>query len=255
MSLNILVKGKNIDQYNHNGKIYVEGRKGSNYVIQYRNNTSHRQKVVISVDGLNVLTGNTDWTKGYIVSAYGVLNVPGWRKDSNNVAAFEFSSTLDSYNQHNDSGNEHNIGVIGALVYNEKVKVNPVIIHHYNWNNPQWDYYPAKKYWFDNVSFSSGSINTSYNTRSVSRGVLSATDVKVSTTDIEQQLGTGWGDNQKFNTSTVEFDSENVVSSKYLVYYDSRKNLEKMGIKLVPIKSERNPDPFPGLDFGCPTPK
>ena len=65
--LSILVNGREIDTYLKDGKIYVEGRRGKEYEIQYQNYFPKRQKIVLSVDGLNVITGDSTWERGYIL--------------------------------------------------------------------------------------------------------------------------------------------------------------------------------------------
>src|SRR5580765_4744887 len=92
MALKVLVKNRPIDNYFHQGKTYIEGRKGSEYELEYTNPTAHRQKIIVSVDGLNVCSGDNNWEKGYVVEPYQNLIIPGWRKDSDNVAKFIFSS-------------------------------------------------------------------------------------------------------------------------------------------------------------------
>lgn len=161
--LEILVKGRSITEYTHRGSVYVEGRKGSEYVIRYRNNSSTRKKVVISVDGLNVVSGNVNWKTGYVVEPWGVLDLPGWRKDDQNVAKFKFSSVGKSYNQHNDHGDVNNVGVIGVKVFHEEAELWKTpeikhIYHHHNyWNWPH--YYNYGPYY--NSSNGLGIIGTS----------------------------------------------------------------------------------------------
>lgn len=308
MSLNIRVKSNKIDKYFHDGKYYVEGRKNSTYEIEYTNNTIKRQKVVFSVDGLNVISGNNDWTKGYVVNAGETVVIPGWRKDENNVAKFQFSSVKGSYNQHNDSGDEMNVGVIGALVYDEKYVAPEVkVIHHNHYHNnwPQYQYWP---YYQPYITYSnintvgdfggnisnqlySGAIGGGSNScdagasvnnvnvggvtpqASLSRSMMDIADKPRSASkskgfnlcsddsrgivpqnSVQQEVGTGWGGNQYFKTSTTTFYAEDKPSKTLTIYYDSRKNLERMGVVLKPIK-ERQPEAFPGLTARCPAPK
>ena len=305
MSLNILVKSNKIDKYFHNDKYYIEGRKNSTYEIEYTNNTYKRQKVVFSVDGLNVISGNNDWSKGYVVNAGETIIIPGWRKDENNVAKFQFSSVKGSYNQHNDSGDEMNVGVIGALVYDEKYVTSEVkVIHHNHYHNnwPQYQYYPwyntdvtfrdcttilnsAGGYGVDGVYGAAGDISmnnvnvnnvggsggdligvlsnatkasfsndTANKTRDVTRKSFGSTPLSAPDTVVNQEVGTSWGGNQYFKTSTVIFNAEDKPSNTLTIYYDSRKNLERMGVVFKPIK-EREPNAFPGLTDRCPSPK
>src|ERR1700722_14494835 len=145
-SLALLVRGRAIDTYRHNDKTYVEGRKGTPYEIQFYNSSPERRKIIVSVDGLNITTGDKTWDQGYIVEPYQTATIPGWRKSGTNTAEFEFSSLKGSYNQHNISGEASSVGVIGCKVYSEKVKPvpKPVEHHYYHHHSPIY-YYPY--YW------------------------------------------------------------------------------------------------------------
>ncbi len=134
----VRVNGRHIDKYYKDDKWFVEGRKGSSYEIEFNNNSSQRKKIVVSVDGLNVVSGDNDWEQGYVVEPHQRLVIPGWRKDAGNVAKFIFSSLKGSYNQHNDVGNKLNIGVIGCRVFDEVVEQKHPYHYHYHYNNPYY---------------------------------------------------------------------------------------------------------------------
>jgi hypothetical protein len=70
--VNVLVNGNRCKQYNHDNRVYIEAKDGSEYSISIQNNTANRVLAVCSVDGLNVLTGEKASTEdsGYIIDAY-----------------------------------------------------------------------------------------------------------------------------------------------------------------------------------------
>lgn len=131
--LEILVNGRPVHEYYHEGKTFIEGRKGNEYSIKFSNDSSIRRKIVTSVDGLNVMTGDSTWERAYVVEPWGNVIIPGWRKDSDNVAAFIFSSIPSSYNQNTPAGDAKNVGVIGCRVFNEE---KPVYSQQYTYNGP-----------------------------------------------------------------------------------------------------------------------
>ncbi|HYT41282.1 MAG TPA: hypothetical protein VEP90_02955, partial [Methylomirabilota bacterium] len=267
--MHILVRNRKIDQYFHDDKTFVEGRKGSNYTIQYRNKTGFRQKIVVSVDGLNVMTGDATWENGYCVEPYQTINIPGWRKDSGNVAAFKFSSIRGSYNQQNDSGQEQNIGVIGCKVYSEKYKAiynSPYIVHHYHYEPPKPlfpIYFPS----WPTVGTSGGGYYDSKTTvmnaslqGSVSNCMRSASPKAssyVASADAmaePQSVGTGWGENKEFQTYTVNYDFNTYEDAVFVLYYDNIQGLRRRGVPLTHApRTYSNPNPFPSGD-GCPPP-
>lgn len=281
--LNILVKNRVIDQYYHDGKTFVEGRKGSDYTIQYYNNSPNRVKVVLSVDGLNVISGDTDWKRGYVVEPWGTLNVPGWRKDNNNVAKFVFSSIHGSYNQHNDSGDVNNVGVIGAMVFNEQ----PQVI----WNSftlmpePYYDHKPWPKTVYRSYGMSPKTYNATFGggerevktsgtiggslgqatfTATCAAGAMPQNSVDCAYLagglDLEPQsadvghVGTGYGANQHFATHEVSYNFYDTASETLSIYYDDIRGLRNRGINVY-TKAKPEPNPFPTYRDGCPPPK
>lgn len=256
--LNIIVNNRKIDQYNHNKKVYVEGRKGSPYTIQFYNDSAYKRLVVLSVDGLNVLSGDKNWKKGYIVEAWGTINVPGWTKDKNNVACFIFSSVDGSYNQHNTEGSAENVGVIGAMIYDQK----PI----YSYNNyiplvgsSDWGAWSSKsgirRYGsttlggVQNKAGHSG-IACSFTSTNSAVKPLSAPDSEAS-----QELGTKWGKNEAFQISETYFNANDHWTKIETIYYDTKQGLQRRGIELKPKKPVNyTPNPFPSSGF-CPPPK
>ena len=258
--LMVLVNGRVVDEYKHENQYFIEGRKGSEYVVRYRNCTSFRQKIVVSVDGLNVMSGDNTWEKGYVVNPYQVVDIPGWRKDSDNVAAFKFSSVRGSYNQHNETGKVQNVGVIGCRVYLQKPTPVPAVpavpvYHHYHWN-VQPSYNPPYHWTSWNTSGTSGGGGGG-NVVSGTSGVINASfnacteDMSLEPKSIAN-VGTGWGDNKQFNTINVNYEFEQNIHSQLLLYYDDIKGLRNRGIN-VKEKYYSVPNAFPGGD-GCPPP-
>ena len=113
--------GRILDTYAHGGRSYILGMAGGRYAIRVKNPTARRVEAVISVDGLDVIDGESaDFTgkRGYVVPAYGELLVDGFRTSTTQVAAFRFSAVADSYAERKGKG--RNIGVIGVAIFDEK---------------------------------------------------------------------------------------------------------------------------------------
>ena len=103
------------------GKQYVIGEAGERYVVVIRNNTNFRYECVAGVDGLDVIDGLTAaYTKrGYLLQPYSVLEIDGFRRSADEVAAFRFSSVRGSYSARSGQG-DANVGVIGVAIFNEQ---------------------------------------------------------------------------------------------------------------------------------------
>jgi len=85
--------------YWHEGRAYVVGRPGNEYQVIVRNRIGEDLLAVVSVDGLNVMDGKAANPRqsGYIISGWSRLDVKGWRKSLEDVAAFYFTTLGDSY--------------------------------------------------------------------------------------------------------------------------------------------------------------
>jgi hypothetical protein len=102
------------------GRPYVIGETGQRYLIGVENNSPYRYEVVGSVDGLDVIDGETAsfHKRGYVVDPYTSTTIEGWRTSSDSVAAFRFSDIEDSYAERKGKG--RNIGVIGVAFFHER---------------------------------------------------------------------------------------------------------------------------------------
>jgi hypothetical protein len=106
--------------YAFKGRYYVEGNVGERYTIRVTNPTPRRVEAVVSVDGLDVVDGDPgDLRKrGYIVPAYGTVNIEGFRTSLDDVATFRFSSVDGSYA--GQKGKARNVGVVAVAIFEEQ---------------------------------------------------------------------------------------------------------------------------------------
>lgn len=113
--------GASLPVHHHRGEYWVAGQPGARYAISVRNRLGERVLAVPSVDGVNVLSGETAaWDQtGYVFSAWQRYQITGWRKSSSEVAAFEFSSVADSYAGR--TGRPAHAGVIGVALFRERL--------------------------------------------------------------------------------------------------------------------------------------
>ena len=104
----------------YRGEYWVAGKPGARYAISVRNLAGERLLAVTSVDGVNVVSGETAaWEQtGYVFRPHLHYQITGWRKSNNEVAAFEFSEAGDSYAGR--TGRPANVGVIGVALFREK---------------------------------------------------------------------------------------------------------------------------------------
>ena len=81
--------GETLPVYESSGHSFVAGRPGHEYQVSIRNRGADDLLAVVSVDGINVVTGETAATgqSGYVIGAGTALSIAGWRKSLQKTAA------------------------------------------------------------------------------------------------------------------------------------------------------------------------
>ena len=112
--------GSTLEVHPKDGQRYVVGTPGHEYAVRIRNNGRGRILAVTSVDGVNVVTGETAASdqSGYVIDAGGGVEIEGWRRSLERTAAFYFTDLGDSYAAR--TGRAANVGVIGIAVFRER---------------------------------------------------------------------------------------------------------------------------------------
>jgi hypothetical protein len=105
--------------YKKFGRRWIAGEPGHEYDLRVRNCSDVRVLAVISVDGVNVITGQSasPSQSGYVLDPGEDLTVEGWRKSLDRTAAFVFTDPADSYAAR--TGLSADIGVIGVALFRE----------------------------------------------------------------------------------------------------------------------------------------
>lgn len=215
-SLKVRVHGHEIREFTQNGETFVEGRDGSEYDLCIENMSNRRACVVLSVDGLSVMNGQTatQHDSGYIVEPHSTEVIPGWRLNDASVAGFRFGTIDKAYAL--QMGKPSNIGVIGAAVFFEKFQM------------PEFVLYSV----FDR-----------------------STEAPQTFRGISKSIGTEFGDQKEHAVKRVQFDREPTPVAELTVRYATAADLAKIGIDVnakVDAPSFVTAQPFTG---GCPPPK
>ena len=103
----------------YRGQHWIAGAPGHRYGVRLTNTTGERVLVVLSVDGVNAVSGQTaDASQGgYVLDPWETAEIDGWRKSLDDVAQFVFTDLPDSYAAR--TGRPDNVGVIGIAVFRE----------------------------------------------------------------------------------------------------------------------------------------
>jgi hypothetical protein len=112
--------GTPLPTFSSGGRSYVMGSDGGRYSIRIENRTGARFEAVASVDGLDVIDGKPGSfeKRGYLVAPWATVEIDGFRRSDDVVAAFRFGRVRDSYAA--KKGNDRNVGVIGVAVFEER---------------------------------------------------------------------------------------------------------------------------------------
>jgi hypothetical protein len=209
-------EGRRLPVHWHDGRAYVAGKPGNEYQITVRNRAGEDLLAVMSVDGVNAITGATADAaqSGYVLSPGAAFDVQGWRKSLSETAAFYFTSLGDSYAAR--TGRPDNVGVIGVALFRRKQE------------QPLAQMAPPAE-----RSRKEANADT----------VASARGAQP-----EAQLGTGHGRRETSHARQVAFERATTTPAEVLtIYYDSRANLVARGIlrELVPVAP--HPRAFPGF--------
>ena len=111
--------GEVLPEYRHRGQDWIAGTPGHRYAVRLTNRTGERVKVVLSVDGVNAISGETAASQqtGYVLAPWQSTEIAGWRKSLEDIAQFVFTDLGDSYAAR--TGRPNNVGVIGIAVFRE----------------------------------------------------------------------------------------------------------------------------------------
>jgi hypothetical protein len=203
----------------HGGRAYVVGRPGDEYRVMVHNRGGEDLLAVVSVDGVNVLSGETASAgqDGYVVEPWRRVEIGGWRKSLDEVAAFYFTSLGDSYAAR--TGRPANVGVIGVALFRRARHVQPADIARAPKARSSLDNLQAKR---EQAPFPLQAPAPS------------------------APLGTGHGRREDSPVRYVEFERATSQPEETIaIYYDSRANLVAQGVIPSPREWPRKPDPFP----------
>jgi len=198
--------------YESEGRWFVAGKPGNEYQVTVRNRASGDLLAVMSVDGVNVVTGETAAASqsGYVIEPGRALSIKGWRKSLEKVAAFYFTDLGDSYAAR--TGRPENVGVIGVALF--KRKAEPAL----ELEQPQ----------------NRGESGAAADGAARSEAPRAA----------EKSIGTGHGRSETSQARYAAFERESDTPNEVVViHYDTYANLVARGV--IP-HSPRWPSPFPG---------
>jgi hypothetical protein len=207
--------------YQGQGRQWVAGEPGHEYELRLRNCADVRVLAVISVDGVNVITGQSaaPSQSGYVLEPGEQLTVEGWRKSMERTAAFVFTDPANSYAAR--TGRPDDLGVIGVALFRER---RPAAVAR--------DAPATATTGADAAPAAPGSAAA----RAEAAGAQRAAS-----------LGTGHGRSERSPAQWTRFEraSEN-PDETIRIRYETHATLVALGVLPAERIPDRDPDPFPG---------
>lgn len=240
--------GQTVPTYRHAGQLYIAGTPGEKYALRIANRTGRRVMAVVSVDGVNVVGGETAATSqsGYVLGARQSFEINGWRKSLDEVAAFYFTALPDSYASR--TGRPQNVGVIGVAVFREHRPPRPVGVIR-----PQAPARPGEN------AESRSRVDAQNEPEADAAGTASPAPSADAPADAakrsapmaqrEEKLGTGHGERERSAVRYTNFRRATEHPNQTVtIQYDSYRNLVARGVipGMPPIGA---PNPFPDGGF------
>jgi len=240
------VDGSALTVYEKDGRHYIVGVPGHEYAVRIRNCTGARVLVVTSVDGVNVISGDTAAPdqSGYVLEPWASVEIAGWRKSLARTAAFYFTDLGNSYAAR--TGRPQNVGVIGVAVFQEKPK--RIAYREYDYRGGL-----ARK---DSAAADAGARNERAEAQPAppAAPAASADAPRQQIDELKSQgkLGTGHGRSEESRVTVVQFERASASPAETVaIQYDRRDNLLAMGVipQPTPHLARREPNPFPAMRF------
>lgn len=231
--------GSTLPTYQHYGHSYVPGEPGHHYALHLYNRTGERVMVVLSVDGVNAVTGQTAGTNqaGYVLGPWEVADIGGWRKSDQDVAQFVFTALEDSYAAR--TGRPDNVGVIGMAVFRERVRepvyvpqpYSPPVSAEDKDENGPYDRREARRDYAPAPAASAAPGGNGVAAQAARSAYPAAKAMDSMRGQVEQQIGTGHGEREYSPIAQTTF--EKMSSSPQQVtqfWYDTPQQLAARGI-------------------------
>jgi hypothetical protein len=249
--------GSVLPVFEKDGRHYIVGFPGHEYALRIRNVTGQRILAVTSVDGVNVITGDTATPSqsGYVIDPWGSVEISGWRKSLSRTAAFFFTEHSNSYAAR--TGRPFDVGVIGVAVFAERSR--PPMRISERTEGTRADARREPKAEADAAAPSTSAPTIPSAPAGAASGFAErqreqAADSRDGAANAQPlaKLGTGHGRSETSYARQVAFERATSEPAQLVaIQYDRHENLVALGVLPAPPHhyARRAPHPFPGMRF------
>lgn len=240
-SMDILIDGNPVREYDARGTTYVEARKGHEYAVRLTNHTSERIAIALSVDGLNSIDAKTTTAadaRKWILDPYQTITLDGWQTSSSTARRFFFTSEDKSYGAW--LGKKQNLGIIAAAVYRERRIVPPPC--RFGRTCDDRDSSPREQDGSRSRAVPPSEMNEAAGAPAEPQRHKDAEAKAEKRAPLDELAATGIGRELDHQVVRVSFDQEDSPAAVLEVRYEYRDALARLGV--VPYPRPRREDPL-----------
>jgi len=203
------------------GRYYVEARKDCQYLVRLTNRSGERLGVVLTVDGLNVISGDRDQGRGrmYVLDPWRHATVQGWRTSLDEVRRFTFVDEEASYSARAGKANSK-MGWIEVSVYREKRR----------WAGNQLGENSAER----SDDRKAEAPNAPPSPPAAAADAVEAESRASGKRRARSYPGTGWGARARDRVVLVDFQPEHEPAERMTLRYEYRTALVALGVLPAP---------------------
>lgn len=239
VGVSVEVEGRSAPLYSAvdgSGRFYVEARAGARYAIRLSSRTRERGAVLVSVDGLNVVSGERVYDLArrpaglagrlYVLDPWGETTIRGWRTNLEEVRRFTFVDERSSYATRSGKSNSK-MGWIEVAVFRER--------RPWVWERPYGYLGESREDSREKDEYASGrrapeaeapAKEGSADAKSRPSPPLAAEAAPRS----RSYPGTGWGSRLDDHAVVVDFDPEESPSQRLTLRYEYADALHALGV-------------------------
>lgn len=223
--LEVVVNGRALPIIEHGGKLYIAAPWDTDFSLRFKTPYGGRYEAVASVDGLDIITGKTasKEASGYVVQ--GSADIPGFRLNNSEIAAFHFGDRADSYAAQLDK--PKNVGVLAVVFYSERPR------------------YRGSMMSMTKGGCLGGGLEGTRGGGTFGGGATRG--------GVGHDMGTEFGQRKEHKVTTTSFERQSQMST-IVIEYASREKLIEAGIIREPALGDVNPFPA-DEEAGCKPPK
>jgi hypothetical protein len=246
VGVSVEVEGRSAPLYaavDGSGRFYVEARAGARYAIRLASRTRERVGVLVTVDGLNVVSGErvadlSSRPSGlagrlYVLDPWGETTIRGWRTSLDDVRRFTFVDEKASYAARSGKSNSK-MGWIEVAVFRER-RV---------WRQPYDRLTEPREEFRDKSEYEAPGTDADAAARSDSsegKARAAAPPLAAESAPAPRSYpGTGWGSRVDDHAVVVDFEPETTPSERQTLRYEYASALYALGVLPRPYPPYRD---------------